>query len=292
MQGGSRWWLVGGRPVGRDLSPAAVRWAPASPADVRPSAAPSDLCEMTGGAVKRRRPPPDDRGPPPPPLPLPSLPPSLLPLLSLPPPRVASRRALPSRSPSPSLRLPPVPRPRRFLPRPCVPLSLPSAAVPRRSPAPRLASRALAGGHCWPSAASGGARQPGAALPSGRGQRLAAETAARRRRSARPSRARRPRCITWSAPRPRRGPVDRERGRRRAGREALERIGGLAGQSDERARQIAALARQQLADVSAIDASCDDHGGQRRDRAHAGSVARPSSTSRRRPSGRAADRTL
>ena len=40
-----------------------------------------------------------------------------------------------------------------------------------------------------------------------------------------------------------------------AGREALERIGGLAGRSDERARQIAALAREQLADVSAIDAN-------------------------------------
>ncbi|MGH2894900.1 MAG: methyl-accepting chemotaxis protein, partial [Solirubrobacteraceae bacterium] len=40
-----------------------------------------------------------------------------------------------------------------------------------------------------------------------------------------------------------------------AGREALERIGGLALRSDERARQIAALAREQLADVSAIDAN-------------------------------------
>lgn len=40
-----------------------------------------------------------------------------------------------------------------------------------------------------------------------------------------------------------------------AGREALERIGGLAERSDQRARQIAALARAQLADVSAIDAN-------------------------------------
>jgi methyl-accepting chemotaxis protein len=38
-----------------------------------------------------------------------------------------------------------------------------------------------------------------------------------------------------------------------AGREVLERIGGLAGRSDQRARQIASLASQQLADVSAID---------------------------------------
>ena len=60
-----------------------------------------------------------------------------------------------------------------------------------------------------------------------------------------------------------------------AGREALERIGGLAGQSDERARQIAALARQQLADVSAIDASMRTiMEGSAEIEAHAGSVAR------------------
>ena len=60
-----------------------------------------------------------------------------------------------------------------------------------------------------------------------------------------------------------------------AGREALERIGGLAGQSDERARQIAALARQQLADVSAIDASMQTiMEGSAEIEAHAGSVAR------------------
>ena len=40
-----------------------------------------------------------------------------------------------------------------------------------------------------------------------------------------------------------------------AGREALERIGDLVGSSTEKALQIAALARQQLADVHAIDAN-------------------------------------
>jgi methyl-accepting chemotaxis protein len=40
-----------------------------------------------------------------------------------------------------------------------------------------------------------------------------------------------------------------------ASREALERIGGLATRSDQRARQISALAREQLDDVSAIDSS-------------------------------------
>ena len=59
-----------------------------------------------------------------------------------------------------------------------------------------------------------------------------------------------------------------------AGREALERIGGLALRSDERARQIAALAREQLADVSAIDANLQAiTAGSAEIEAHVGSVA-------------------
>jgi methyl-accepting chemotaxis protein len=59
-----------------------------------------------------------------------------------------------------------------------------------------------------------------------------------------------------------------------AGREALERIGGLAARSDQRARQIAALAREQLADVSAIDANLQAiTAGSAEIEAHVGSVA-------------------
>ena len=59
-----------------------------------------------------------------------------------------------------------------------------------------------------------------------------------------------------------------------AGREALERIGGLAARSDQRARQIAALAREQLADVSAIDANLQAiTAGSAEIESHVGSVA-------------------
>ena len=59
-----------------------------------------------------------------------------------------------------------------------------------------------------------------------------------------------------------------------AGREALERIGGLAGRSEERSRQIAALARQQLSDVSAIDANMQTMvSGSAEIEVHAASVA-------------------
>src|SRR6185312_9894163 len=59
-----------------------------------------------------------------------------------------------------------------------------------------------------------------------------------------------------------------------AGREALERIGGLAARSDERARQISALARAQLADVSAIDANLQAiTAGSAEIESHVGSVA-------------------
>jgi methyl-accepting chemotaxis protein len=59
-----------------------------------------------------------------------------------------------------------------------------------------------------------------------------------------------------------------------AGREALERIGGLAARSDQRARQLAALAREQLSDVSAIDASLQAiTAGSAEIEAHIGSVA-------------------
>jgi methyl-accepting chemotaxis protein len=59
-----------------------------------------------------------------------------------------------------------------------------------------------------------------------------------------------------------------------AGREALERIGGLAARSDQRARQLAALAREQLADVSAIDANLQAiTAGSAEIEAHIGSVA-------------------
>ena len=59
-----------------------------------------------------------------------------------------------------------------------------------------------------------------------------------------------------------------------SGREALERIGGLAARSDQRARQIAALAREQLADVSAIDAALRGiTAGSAEIESHVGSVA-------------------
>jgi methyl-accepting chemotaxis protein len=59
-----------------------------------------------------------------------------------------------------------------------------------------------------------------------------------------------------------------------AGRGALERIGGLAERSDQRARQIAALAREQLADVSAIDANLQAiTAGSAEIESHVGSVA-------------------
>jgi methyl-accepting chemotaxis protein len=59
-----------------------------------------------------------------------------------------------------------------------------------------------------------------------------------------------------------------------AGRESLERIGGLVARSDQRARQIAALAREQLADVSAIDANLQAiTAGSEEIEAHVGSVA-------------------
>jgi methyl-accepting chemotaxis protein len=59
-----------------------------------------------------------------------------------------------------------------------------------------------------------------------------------------------------------------------AGRETLERIGGLAERSDQRARQIAALARAQLADVSAIDANLQAiTAGSAEIESHVGSVA-------------------
>ena len=59
-----------------------------------------------------------------------------------------------------------------------------------------------------------------------------------------------------------------------AGREALERIGGLAARSDQRARQIAALSREQLADVSAIDANLQAiTAGSAEIESHVGSVA-------------------
>jgi len=59
-----------------------------------------------------------------------------------------------------------------------------------------------------------------------------------------------------------------------AGREALERIGGLATRSDERARQISALAREQLADVSAIDSNLQAITGASAEiESHVGSVA-------------------
>ena len=59
-----------------------------------------------------------------------------------------------------------------------------------------------------------------------------------------------------------------------AGREALERIGGLAARSDQRARQLDALAREQLADVSAIDANLQAiTAGSAEIEAHIGSVA-------------------
>ncbi len=59
-----------------------------------------------------------------------------------------------------------------------------------------------------------------------------------------------------------------------AGREALERIGGLAARSDQRARKIAALSREQLADVSAIDANLQAiTAGSAEIESHVGSVA-------------------
>ncbi len=59
-----------------------------------------------------------------------------------------------------------------------------------------------------------------------------------------------------------------------AGREALEHIGGLAARSDERARQIATLAREQLADVTAIDANLQAiTAGSAEIESHVGSVA-------------------
>lgn len=55
------------------------------------------------------------------------------------------------------------------------------------------------------------------------------------------------------------------------GREVLERIGGLVNLTNDRATQIAALARRQLADVNAIDVNLQtitDHSGQIEDQAH------------------------
>jgi methyl-accepting chemotaxis protein len=57
-------------------------------------------------------------------------------------------------------------------------------------------------------------------------------------------------------------------------RETLERIGGLAARSDQRARQIATLAREQLADVSAIGSSLEAiTAGSAEIESHVGSVA-------------------
>jgi methyl-accepting chemotaxis protein len=59
-----------------------------------------------------------------------------------------------------------------------------------------------------------------------------------------------------------------------ASRETLERIGGLAARSDQRARQIATLAREQLADVSAIGSSLEAiTAGSAEIESHVGSVA-------------------
>ena len=124
-------------------------------------------------------------------------------------------------------------------------------------------------------AARAGEHGRGFAVVADEVKRLAAETASQTAQIRETVSSTQAQMQTWSAPRPRaRDQSTESAAGAGAGREALERIGGLAAQSDERARQIAALARQQLADVSAIDANLRTiTAGSAEIEAHVGSVA-------------------